>query len=188
MNRKIPDQELLDSLKSAANDLGQDYITIRQYINANYYSSTIISKRFGSFGHALELAGLKNRSRNPILHTEESVIIELKRVAKILGKTSFSQKEFVVFANVSVPTIKKIFGSFNAALIQAGLNPNEPATKDDIASDMIGVSKIYGKNRITEREYLKKSNYSIWTIIDRFGSINEAFKYAGLEICIQKNN
>lgn len=62
------------------------------------------------------------RSKKTIIG-KEKIIKELKRIAKELDKTP-TWTESVSFTNISMASLKKIFGTYNKALEAAGLQIN----------------------------------------------------------------
>jgi hypothetical protein len=55
-------------------------------------------------------------------YSEENLIGELQRVDKLLNKNTLSKREFTKYLRVSVQPLHSKFGSFNSALVKAGLN------------------------------------------------------------------
>jgi hypothetical protein len=79
-----PDQELLDDIKKAADKLGRNNITSREYDEIGKYTSGTIHRRFGNWNTALEKAGLeltinRNVSEKELFENIEKVWISLGR-------------------------------------------------------------------------------------------------------------
>jgi hypothetical protein len=69
----VSDTELLEDLASVARSLGSVKVNLRQYDNFGKYSHTTISRRFGSWNKALQLAGLSTSNE---LNLSDEVLFE----------------------------------------------------------------------------------------------------------------
>ncbi len=81
-NNNGSDQELLDDLNNITIKLGRDNLTAREYDELGKFSSTTISRRFGTWNIALEKARLKivfnaNISEKDLFENLEDVWIKL---------------------------------------------------------------------------------------------------------------
>ncbi|MBI1885163.1 MAG: hypothetical protein HYS09_02420 [Chloroflexi bacterium] len=112
----------------------------------------------------------------------EEVIVELKRVAGLLGRDSFSRSEFKRYGRVSSGLVEKRFGTWNKALQAAGLAPLDRFKR--IADSELEEEwrRVYQKlGRIpTRNEFFAESKFSPSVYEKRFGNWgNVAGHYLG---------
>jgi hypothetical protein len=55
--------------------------------------------------------------------SKEQIVQDMQRVVKILGKVAMSGREYQEHGKIGKDRIKKVFGSWNSALLAAGLRP-----------------------------------------------------------------
>lgn len=104
------------------------------------------------------------------------IINEFKRIAKELGKQSISRREFLSNSNVSEWHILKIFGSYNDAVIAAGLKPIPKAIRpspEEIFEEMFRVFNEEG-HICSALEFGRKSKFSRDLPARVFGSWEKA--------------
>src|SRR5437762_908149 len=115
-------------------------------------------------------------------YTKQEIIIFLQRYYEesggVLSLNLYRQKKY----KPSETTIRKKFGSWNAALEAAGIPINKTVNKwykkDDIVKVLQSISENGGI--IIAREYQKKyTSPSFETVISLFGSWNNAIEAAG---------
>ena len=58
-NIKVCDNDIIDDLMSVAKQLNKSALTVSDYENYGKYNSTTVTRHFGTWNHALELAGLQ---------------------------------------------------------------------------------------------------------------------------------
>jgi len=109
-------------------------------------------------------------------HSKESMIQELQRVAKVLNKDTITQNDLKKFGHIGVRAIGNKFGSWNNALVAAGLKISREYNVDDKYL-FENLKKIWDQkgNPPTYRD-LKKyhSPYSTKRYELRFGSFTNA--------------
>lgn len=116
------DQEnILDELRRVANLLRKQSITTTDLAqHGKVYPHTVI-KRFGNWNTALSQAGLLPTKRAK--YTDDEVISQIKRVAKLLNKKTLTQEEFDNNSNSLKQAVAvRRFKSWNNALKKAGLD------------------------------------------------------------------
>jgi len=57
-------------------------------------------------------------------YNESKLLADLQRVAKLLDKRSVSRSDYLEYGNYSDKTYRRRFGSWNSAVLTAGLQPN----------------------------------------------------------------
>jgi predicted nucleotide-binding protein len=118
-------------------------------------------------------------SIKPILadYTNETLIAELKRVAKKLNKKGFTGREFEQTSKFKVGWYKRRFKNWNSALQEAVLTPVVKFNVSDkeILDDLARVYLVLGRQP-TKAEFNEHSDYSAGLLSSRFGGIREAMK------------
>ncbi|MDE0249517.1 MAG: hypothetical protein OXK72_00715 [Gammaproteobacteria bacterium] len=113
--RGLTDAELLEELKRCACQLGQDTITMDQFAKKSKGHPTTITRRFGSWPKALELAPLQP-SRSKIGISEEELFANLRNVWITLNRQPRYNEIKKPLSQFSAGVYEKRFGSWNKAL------------------------------------------------------------------------
>lgn len=116
---KITNQDLLDELKRLAEKLGE-VPTAPEMNDSGKYSVGTYVNRFGSWSAALDKVGFEYRNGGKI--PTQELLDELRRFADELGEVPKVQ-EMSNQGEYSANTYYRRFGSWNAALKAAGLEP-----------------------------------------------------------------
>ena len=115
------------------------------------------------------------------------IIKELRRVATDLGKTSLSISDFREHSRVSLSKVRGTFGTWNAAVTEAGLDPIPPVTtksarnpgptEEQLLQEIIRVTKEVGKipTHTTVRRF---GAFSETPYRNRWGSLRDAAELA----------
>lgn len=122
-HRDVPDQELINDLARVAIDTNALSVTIDTYNEKGRFHATTLTRRFGSWFKALELAGLK-KTRNLNI-SNEMLFINLVEVWTKLGnqpKYNDLSKEVSLYSS---GTYEKRFGTWRKALEAFVLWANE---------------------------------------------------------------
>jgi hypothetical protein len=114
-HRDTPNDDLIGDLRRVANEVGTSSVTIDQYNERGRYYATTLTRRFGSWFKALELAGLP-RTRNLNISDEELFenLVEVWTKIGIQPKYSHLTKEI---SRYSSGTYENRFGTWRQALI-----------------------------------------------------------------------
>jgi hypothetical protein len=173
--------ELIAEIQRIANIIGRtprmrdfDALDAQTAVSA----STVI-QRFGTWNNAIRAAGLK-----PILvhgHTKEEILKEIRRVAKKIGRVPMVS-DFDGHSTIGMWVVTERFGTWNNALVQAGLKPGFKRgwTKKELIQEIRWVAKKLGRTP-TNREFNAHSTSCVVTVRNRFGTWDRAIKAAGLE-------
>ncbi|MCF6155228.1 MAG: hypothetical protein E3K36_08235 [Candidatus Brocadia sp.] len=104
-------------------------------------------------------------------YSDDSLLNELKRVAKLIGKDILTQKDFSQHSKTNHSTIVKRFGSWNSALERAGLHVGRKAniSTEDLFSEIEKVWNRLGR-RPQYREMERFGKFSLKPYENRFGS------------------
>jgi hypothetical protein len=113
-HRNTPDQELIDDLAKVAASLSAKTVTIEAYNEHGRFHATTLTRRFGSWFKALELAGLE-RTRNLNISNED-LLQNLVEVWTTLGSQPRYNDLTKEVSRFSVGTYENRFGSWTNAL------------------------------------------------------------------------
>lgn len=135
----ISDEELIEDLKRIATDT-QHPLSSAKYQVAGKYDVSTISRRFGSWTHALELAGIKADTTNR-QHSKEELFSNIERVWIAKGKQPVrSDMNNKKLSTISSGSYLRRFSTWNNALrefvsyINSEDNAAAIATKPDDSS------------------------------------------------------
>jgi 5-methylcytosine-specific restriction endonuclease McrA len=124
-------------------------------------------------------------------YTDEEVLKEIRRISyQYCGGDAPTNKTFREHGKMasSMPATK--FGSWNKAIEEAGLDTNIEygLSKQKFKERIRNVSEEYCNGSApTYKEFQKYSDHSSKTVVQRFGSWNEALKECGFDINIPMN-
>lgn len=113
-NRNTPDETLIADLKCVAKDLGKSP-TIDEYNERGTYHATTITRHFGNWFKALEIAGLE-KTRSQLNISEEELFKNIEEVWLKLGRQPRYQEIQKPLSKYSAGTYDNRFGSFRKAL------------------------------------------------------------------------
>jgi len=179
------DAQCVNELKRVAALLNTEALSSKQFRRYGRISASTVSRRFGSWGGALAISGLKESARTELARSlsPDYCIEEMKRVANKLGHDYLTAEQFDEHGNVSAYRIVKVFGSWHKALSAAGLNPSPnfkrevPFTDlaDDFLNAAIDVGRVPSLVQLTRR-----SRYVSHTFSGRHGGYDQ-FKRLAIE-------
>ena len=171
------DEELLEKLKSFADELGRIPTSEDIDSNPSMPSRSTYRSRFGSWNKALQMVGLQTNKR---ILTDEELLGMLKRFADELGRTPTAKE---VKSNPSMPdstVYSRRFGSWNKALQVAGLQVNSHTAADEELLEMLReFASELGRTPTIDEVIVNPSmpHYSLYK--KRFGSWNNAIRMVG---------
>ena len=159
----LSDEELLEELKSCANQLGQDTITMNQFEKHGKGHSTTFCRRFGSWPKALELANLKP-SRSEINISDEKLFIKLQNLWLSLKRQPTYTETRKPLSKYSARTYENRFGSWSNALVEfvewTKLDPRERGDYDDDSNNAIQLTNERTTKR-TSRQISERQRFRI---------------------------
>ena len=114
-------------------------------------------------------------------YTQKELILELKQVGDELDKTP-SKREMNVHGECSAATYERRFGSWNAAVAEAGLTPNDPPERTNRGELIAELQQVAEELDRTPKSFEMSDigAYTASTYKERFGSWNAAVEAAGL--------
>lgn len=177
-NYGLSDSELIDDLRVVAQRLRKDYVTKEEYDEHGRLCSATFKKRFGSWGKAHELAGLK-RIRN-FQATAEDCIVDLRKVAEFLHTDCISTSDYKIHGQYSVSLIAKRTGSWKKAVAAAGLRLSaqyhETILEEALFENLEQLWERLGRQPKTGDFVRPLSHYSVDTYKRRYGTLRKALE------------
>lgn len=115
--RNIPDEEILEDMRSVARVLECQTLTASQYDTNGTFGSTTALRRFGTWNKALQAAGILISNRQNI--PTEELFENIANVWVSIGGQPFGRQmsEKMLGSEFSLGTYEKRFGSWNNALL-----------------------------------------------------------------------
>lgn len=110
----VSDDELIADLKSVAQKLNLDKVTIGKYSEYGIYDPTTISRRFGSWNKALSIAGL--RISNEVDISDERLFENLLTLWQHYGRQPRRRELHNAPSTISQGPYKRRFGSWSTTL------------------------------------------------------------------------
>lgn len=181
VGRHITSEQLLKEIRRVGEELNK-VPSRRDLDQRGRYSASTYERRYGSWSEAVEQAGYEPRASDGKIPTEE-LIEELQRLDAELGKTP-RQQDMDEYGEYSSDTYANRFGSWNAAIEAAGLEPNSRGTdripEEKLLDELRRLADELGETPSAE-DMAASGEYSTWPYKDRFGSWTAAVKKAGFE-------
>jgi hypothetical protein len=114
---------------------------------------------------------------------QQHIVAEIRRVAKAISQEQLSQRQFAKHSQISVSTVKRIFGSWNRAISASGLETNTPGPRiskgtaiisdEELLTEIIRLTQKLGKIP-SEREMSAFGQYSPKPYSQRWQSFTNA--------------
>lgn len=174
----ISKEELLDEIERLAD--GDSPPSIPLFDEHSDYSSSTVQGKFDSWNEAVIEAGYQPYDREedmPKLVSKEELLGEIDRLAD--GDSPPSIPRFNQESSHSASTIERRFGSWNDAVIEAGYQPNQVISEEELLAEINRLAD--GNSPPTQTEYSQQADYSPTTVHQKFGSWNEAVIKAGYQ-------
>jgi hypothetical protein len=166
LNRLVSydDDSLIVELQRVAAVVGSPYLTARDFDKHSKACSSAIRRRFGGWQQALTRAGLLNRYGGPApakravgrTFTDEQLLSELNAASSKIEGKALTVEIFNELADMHSETIRRRFGSWSAALKQAGLTISTRGRRhsdDDYFENLLAIWTHYARQpRIAEMD------------------------------------
>ena len=113
-HERMTDEQLLDDIRKVAKQLNKESLSAKEYDACGAFSSSTISRRFGTWNKALLAAGIKARNA---FHSKEDLFDNLEN-AWIKKGTQPRQRDMndKHLSSISSGAYLRMFGKFSAAL------------------------------------------------------------------------
>jgi hypothetical protein len=154
-------------------------LTIAKFEQNSKYSSYTVKRKFKNWKNALEKAGLDKSYINTNYEkvTKDELIKEFKRVSDILGRNSFTEKEFENISHISRSIISRKFGSFKKIMNEMGfITPlkSRKYTDDERYENLLKVWTFYGRQPNYSEMKKEPSMVGPKAYVTRWGSWTKA--------------
>lgn len=174
---EISREDLLDELNRLANALDRRP-TSEDMREQGSYSVETYRRRFGSWGDALEAAGIATSSKRI---PEEELIAELQRLGEEFDAPP-TQRITREHGKYSPTTYANRFGSWRSAVETAGFEPRvrgeDTLTKESLIEELQHLAADLG-HPPSLQDLRDHSSHSATTYYDKFGSWRSALQAAG---------
>jgi hypothetical protein len=180
----ISESDLIGELHRLADELGRTPTSRDMADDGKYGTSTYVNK-FGSWNDAIQQADLEIVRHRDV--SREEMIIEIQRLADKLGQPpTVDQMRYQ--GQFGASTISSEFGSWNAAVVEAGYEPvrKKDVPEEKLIEELIRLADELGKTP-TAGEMLREGPRSPNTYSRRFGSWNNALEKAGFDLHNRSN-
>jgi len=174
----IPELELLNALQRLGDEIGRTP-TAADMEQEGQFGWATYETAFGSWNTALREAGFEPNVRGDVPETE--LRGELQRLKDELGHVP-GRREMDDEGSFDSTTYMATFGTWNDALREADLTPNErrDIPKSDLLAELRRLADVLDRTPIRdEMESQGEFSHSVYT--HRFGSWNDALIEAGLD-------
>lgn len=170
-NRNASNETLLEDLRRAAKQLGQQTIITRDYNKIGRFGYRTIKRRFDGWNEALEKAGLE-KGRQPNISDEE-LIHDIKRVVLEIAPLELTKEKYKEKGKYSTTTIEDRFG-WNNIKEELNLETHCPfATEKELFENLEAVWITLGRapgrremkkplSRYSDGPYKSKSRWGSW--------------------------
>jgi hypothetical protein len=173
----ISRDEFIDELHRLAGKL-QDTPRIRDLKEQGRYSYSAYRNEFGTWNEAIRAAGF-TPNKQPI--SREDLIDELHRIAEELGESP-GKREMNELGQYSYSAYRNEFGTWNKALLEAGLEPNlKEIPREDLIQALEDLAESLERiPRVNDMRH--QGRYSLTAYRNEFGGWNNALRAAGFRL------
>jgi len=186
LRQKFSDGDLINDLRTVANNLGKNSLKLRDYCKDNgaKYNSTTAIKRFGNWDNTLKKAGLEGEKslkgmeygENEI--KDEVLLTDLVRVANELNNPNITFNDYNKYGKYTAMTMGVRFGSWNKAKEKANLEVTYITnnSNEDLFQNILELWTILGRQPKYGEVISPNSKFSGSTYARRFGSWRAALE------------
>ncbi len=186
LRQKFSDEDLINDLRTVANNLGKKSLKQRDYCmkNGAKYNLKTAIKRFGNWDNTLKKAGLEGeKSLKGMEYGEKSIkdevlIADLVRVANELNNPKITVKDYDKFGKYTAVTMGVRFGSWNKAKQKANLEIScvMNNTNEDLFQNILELWTLLGRQPKYGEVISPNSKFNGSTYARRFGSWRTALE------------
>jgi hypothetical protein len=186
LRMQISDIEIINDLRTVANNLGKTSLKQREYCkeNGSKYNYQTAKKRFGNWETVLQKAGLETESSiHGIEYGETSIkedllIDDIIRVAKELNNPKITAADYDKYGQWSSVTILKRFGGWNKAKQKANLEIGRAynTTTEEFLENILALWTILGRQPKYSEVISPNSKFHGTSYSNKFGSWRSALE------------
>ncbi len=176
-SRYITKEKCLEEIKIIHKIYGK--VTKKELRLYGVISYDTIQRRFGSITNALELLGINPSNGQRKMVSKEEVandVIEVKNKIGYISKPVYEK-----YGKYNVKVINRLFNGFSEMYKELGLSRHSSGyipSEEELIQDIIDLNQEHGM--VTANIIKNFGKFSTTTYHERFGSINNAYKAAGL--------
>lgn len=168
------DDSLIKELQRVASLIPDGQLSTSAFDELGKVHSRTLFARFGSWKAALSAAGLADRFDDSTeSYSREDVICALKDLSVKLQRNSITKRELYEHIGISDKPLRRLFGSYRAALEAAGLEQNPAGvryTDDDCFENLLIVWTHYERQPTISQMKEPPSRVGPKAYISRWGS------------------
>jgi len=171
------EEMLINEIRRVVNLLPDGKIGIADFDRLSKVHSSTLRQRFGGWDKALEKAGFGKDSMLKQRRTKNEIIEKLQSIAKQLGRDNVTQHELAELGGISSRPIKRLFGSYRAALEAAGFSQNKGGlryTDEECFENLLNVWTVLGRQPACSDMKNPPSYVGLKAYIIRWGSWRKA--------------
>jgi hypothetical protein len=175
--RNISDEMILKDISAVAVRLATGSPTADEYAKHGRFHPSTAIRRFRGWRAALVKAGLK-----PVHHNggidPDTALADLRAVASRLGRPTVSNKAYLANGQFTDAPLLRAFGSWNAALKAAGLEPTKRAKipTEELFENLERMWRTLGRQPKYGEVEKPFSSFGAGTYESRFGSWRKALE------------
>lgn len=179
---RLSEQDLIKELHQLAEKV-ERVPTLTDLREHGSHSATTYYDRFGSWQESLQAAGFEPRDPESKIPKEE-LLSELTRLSAKLNESPSAQ-QMNTHGKYWASTYKRRFGSWNAAIEEAGLEPQsrlpeQPISEEELLKELKRVAEERDEPP-SYQDMETEGKFAPRTYIRHFGSWNAAVEAAGFE-------
>ena len=179
------DEDIFEEIRRVDRIVNKTFLSGRDFDKHSKIHSSTLRRRFGSWREVLVNAGLVDKYSGPTeIHekvrqkhwrhlTDEQILDELRRIAKLLGKEEITTSDLKQHSQIIGPKIlTSRFGSWRNGLEKAGLKVSIHGhrwTNDEYFENLLNVWTHYGRQPLYREMSLPPSEITIEGYRARFG-------------------
>jgi hypothetical protein len=151
MGKPMDREAILADIRRVARLLDKDWVSRAEFQRHGTVGVNRVMHSFGTWNNAVMAAGLTplepggsaaHRARGVL--GAEGIVSEIRRVARLLDKETVSTGEFRKHARFSQQCVRRVFGTWSAAVSAAGLTPLAKATRIPEQELEVEFMRVYG--------------------------------------------
>lgn len=194
------DKDIFEHIREVDAKVGKEFLTQTDFnLHSKIHAGTLV-RRYGDWAKVLELAGLGNKAtgsgvfgvpRAPISKkqreqkarymTDEEVLNELRRIAKVLNKESVTFEDVRNNSEILAPeVVRRRFGTWASGIEKAGLKISEMYNRrfsdEECFENLLNVWTHYGRQPVYSEMKSPPSEIGPDTYKRRFGGWRKALE------------
>ena len=181
-------EDLVAKIREVAAEIATERLGRKLFLARSGLSGYTVDRYFDRWADAVREAGLAPGATEPPPAKRlesDAMIIELQRVASLVGGGRLTRDAFEQFGQISASAVARRFGSWSRALDTAGLiaaESPEPATEEELIIELRRIAGELQNGWLTRNDFKRLSAIDPHRVERTFGGWHKALTRAGLEI------